>query len=111
MLKTFGTRLVLASAAIGLIVPAAASANDRWQDHHPRRVEVNKRLENLNDRIGAERREGDLTAAQARQLRRDDRSIRREERQMARLNGSHLTKAEQRALNQQENAVSRKIGK
>lgn len=111
MLKTFGTRLILASALVGLITPAAASANDRWQDHHPRRVEVNKRLENQSDRIAAERREGDLTAAQARQLRRDDRSIRREERAMARLDGGHLTKADQRALNQQENAVSRKIGK
>jgi hypothetical protein len=36
--------------------------------------------------------------------------IRREERLMAAQNGGHITKAEQRVLNRQENAVSRKIG-
>jgi hypothetical protein len=30
---------------------------------------------------------------------------------MAQFNGGHITKAEQRALNQQENAVSRRIGR
>jgi len=29
---------------------------------------------------------------------------------MAKLNGGHITPAEQKALNQQENAVSRQIG-
>jgi hypothetical protein len=30
---------------------------------------------------------------------------------MARQNGGHITRSEQRALNQQENAVSRQIGR
>ena len=38
------------------------------------------------------------------------RAIRHEERVMAGFNHSHLTPAEHRALNQQENAVSRQIG-
>jgi hypothetical protein len=37
--------------------------------------------------------------------------IRGEERFMARLNGGYITPAQQRALNQQENAVSRQIGR
>ena len=35
----------------------------------------------------------------------------KEERFMAAQHGGHITRAEQRALNQQENAVSREIGR
>jgi len=42
-------------------------------------------------------------------LRADDRGIYREERQMAKLDNGHITRADQRALNQQENAVSKDI--
>jgi hypothetical protein len=72
---------------------------------------VNKRLENQNDRIHKEVKEGDLTKAQAAKLHKDDRQIRQEERDMAAQNGGHITKSEQRVLNQQENAVSGQIGK
>ena len=56
-------------------------------------------------------KEGDLTKAQAAKLHKDDRQIRQEERDMAAQNGGHITKSEQRVLNQQENAVSGQIGK
>jgi hypothetical protein len=42
---------------------------------------------------------------------REDRQVRREERTMASLDGGHITRADQRALNQQENAISRQIGR
>ena len=48
--------------------------------------------------------------AQAAALRRDDRQIRPEERLMA-SHGGHIIKTDQRALNQQENGVSRQNGK
>jgi hypothetical protein len=41
---------------------------------------------------------------------REDFAIRSEERAMAGFDHGHITPAEQRALNQQENAVSRRIG-
>ena len=41
---------------------------------------------------------------------RQDRFIRSKERFMARQNGGHITRGEQRLLNRQENAVSREIG-
>ena len=50
-------------------------------------------------------------ASQAQKLHAEDHAIRKEERTMASTNGGHITKAEQRALNQQENQVSRQIGK
>lgn len=93
---------------------AAASAADHdtaWQKNHPRREEVNNRLANQDKRIATERKEGEITKAQAASLHREDRQIRQEERVMASHNGGHITKAEKKALNQQENAVSKQIGK
>ncbi len=65
----------------------------------------------LSHRINQERREGEITAGQARALHAQDRFIRKEERFKARQNGGHITRSEQRSLNQQENAVSREIGR
>jgi hypothetical protein len=64
----------------------AADTDGQWARTHPRREEVNQRLANQNRRIT-------------------------QERVMASHNGGHITRAEQRALNQQENAVSKQIGK
>jgi hypothetical protein len=89
---------------------ASASADTVWQKHHPRREEVNGRLANLNRRIHEERVEGDLTGKQALALHRDVHGIRRQERFAASLGHGHITKAEQRGLNQEENAVSGKVG-
>lgn len=74
------------------------------------RAEVNARLANQNRRIHEEGREGDLSASQAARLHEEDHQIRAEERLMASQNGGHISKAEQQALNRQENAVSQQIG-
>jgi hypothetical protein len=107
-------RLVMAAGfacAFAAAVTTAASAEDRWQKDHPRRVEVNHRLENLNERVRQERREGEISRGQAMTDHREIHQIRMEERAMAHHDGSHLTTADQRALNQQENAVSGQVGK
>ena len=96
-----------AAASIG----SALAAEGQWAKNHPRRDQVNDRLENQNRRINQERREGEITKGQAAKLHKEDRQIRGEERAMASQNGGHITKQEQRTLNQQENAVSRQIGK
>jgi CRISPR/Cas system-associated endoribonuclease Cas2 len=90
---------------------AITFAESDWAKAHPRRHQVNKRLRNQNKRIKKEVREGEMTKGQARNLHKDDKMIRQEERDMAKQNGSHITKQEQKTLNQQENAVSREIGK
>ncbi|MDN0082678.1 hypothetical protein QU487_07935 [Crenobacter sp. SG2305] len=89
----------------------SAMAETAWQHNHPRRVEVNHRLANQDHRINREVREGELTHRQAHALHREDHQIRVEERAMAGQNHGHVTKLEQRTLNQQENAVSRQIGR
>ena len=103
--------VTLAAATLALAAVSAASfADTNWQKHHPRREQVNNRLANQNRRIHEEVKEGDLTKAQAATLHKDDRQIRGEERAMASQNGGHITKSEQRVLNQQENGVSKQIG-
>lgn len=95
-------------AGIAAMVGTASPAFARWGTH-PRRTEVNGRLYAQQRRINAGVRNGQLTHQEAHQLRADDRSIYREERQMAKLDNGHITRADQRSLNQQENAVSKNI--
>jgi hypothetical protein len=107
------TALTAAVAAVilGSFVAPALADDTQWQKDHPRREQVNNRLANQNKRIKQERREGEITKAQAQKLHAQDHAIRQEERAMASTNGGHITKAEQQALNQQENQVSKEIGK
>jgi hypothetical protein len=96
-------------AAIALGAANGASAESRWDQAHPRRAEVNHRLHHQAMLIRHERREGEITRAEARSLHRQDHAIRHEERRMAALDHGHITRAEQHVLNQQENAVSHEI--
>jgi hypothetical protein len=98
-------------ALLSSVVATSALAETRWEKAHPRRDQVNDRLQHQNARIHSEVKEGDLTKAQAAKLHRQDHQIRTEERLMASQNGGHITKLEQKTLNQQENAVSKEIGK
>ena len=101
--------------AMGLLMAGsavtAASADTTWQANHPRREEVNQRLQNQNARIHQERREGELNARQAHRLHMADRHIRRQERRFARHDGGHITRGEQHRLNREENKVSGQIGR
>jgi hypothetical protein len=109
MLKTkltlAATTCILASA-----LATNALAEGQWDKDHPRRAEVNGRLANQNQRIKNEVKDGQISKGQAAQLHSEDHQIRQEERDMASQNGGHITKQEQRTLNQQENGVSRQIG-
>jgi hypothetical protein len=92
------------------LVALDQSALADWAAHHPRRAEVNHRLANQDRRINRERREGELSVGQARQLHNEDRFVRKQERFMAAQNHGHITASQQRSLNQEENGVSRQIG-
>jgi len=98
-------------ASQGIAKASTAKADSSWALQHPRRDEVNDRLQNQDRRIHQEVKEGDLTTAQAAALHKDDQSIRQEERDMAHLDNGHITAVDQKALNQQENVVSKDIGK
>jgi len=105
----FLTVTAVAASLVGLA--GFASADTAWQQNHPRREQVNNRLANQNKRIRNDVKNGTLTKAQAAQLHTQDRQVRQEERDMASQNGGHITKSEQKVLNQQENGISKEIPK
>jgi hypothetical protein len=103
--------LAILSGVFAAGIAASAMAESQWAKDHPRRHEVNKRLDHQNRRIDKEVNEGKMSKAQARKLHKEDHQIRQEERDMASQNGGHITKQEQHVLNQQENAVGKQIGR
>ncbi len=113
MFKSVRKVVTIAAAALTLsgIATGVLADDTQWQKDHPRREQVNNRLGNQNQRIKQERKEGEISKAQAQKLHSEDHAIRQEERTMASTNGGHITKAEQKSLNQQENQVSKQIGK
>ncbi len=108
------TRTLIAASLLatsGLALPGEASARNAWQRHHPARTHINHRIAHQQVRITREVRQGDMSRAEARGLRRDLHGIRVQERNMAQVNGNgHLTRAQARDLNQQLNHTSREIG-
>jgi hypothetical protein len=100
----FATTLAVLTAVAG-----TASADTTWQKNHPRREQVNHRLNNQDKRIHNDVKNGTLTKGQAASLHREDHQVRQEERDMASQNGGHITKPEQHVLNQQENGISKQI--
>jgi len=107
------TKILFIFSVIALVALSNTSfAQDgKWAKNHPRRKEVNSRLANQNRRIHNEVKEGEMSKGKAAKLHREDHQIRHEERDMASQNHGHITKQEQRTLNQQENHVSKQIGK
>jgi hypothetical protein len=109
----FSNKKFISAIAISLLTTFAAGsalAETHWDKEHPRRDEVNHRLKNQDKRINQEVKEGDISKQKAGKLHREDRQIHQEERDMAAQNGGHITKGEQKVLNQQENKTSHQIG-
>ena len=104
---------ILLTSALMLAGTAAGSfaAEGEFDKTHPRRAEVNQRLNNQDKRIHNEVKEGDMSKAKAARLHKKDRHIRKEERAMASRDGGHISKRDQEKLNRQENGVSQQIGK
>jgi hypothetical protein len=102
--------LPIAMMALAVSTASFAGPGHHFCRTHPRRAEVNHRLANQDKRIHQEVKEGELTKTQASSLHKDDHQIRQEERDMASQDHGHITKQEQKTLNQQENQVSKQIG-
>lgn len=103
------TTILLCAIALGTV--SAAHAETAWDAAHPRRDQVIDRTQRLDQRITREQREGAIGPARAMTLHREVRRIRMEQRRMAQANGGAITRAQQARLNQQEDAVSRQIGR
>ena len=101
MIALFGTAGALAMAGAALANP--------WDLHHPRRAEVNYGLALQDMRINHDYRDGRISLRQAHYLHVEDRTVRHQERFDVRFDRGHITRADQRALNRDENGVSRQI--
>src|SRR5450755_4289105 len=113
------TSSLLALAAGGLILVGSASAQTTTSGAgpgvvdpgHPRVNEVNQREENQQQRIANGVSSGKLNSQQTANLENRETAVQnREQRDMAKNNG-HLTKAEQRGINRQQNRISKSIAK
>ncbi len=119
MNNTF-THSLLALAVGGLMLAGSASAQTSTTSGggpgvvdpgHPRVNEVNRRQENQQQRIGNGVKSGKLSAQQTSNLERREANVQnREQKDMAAHNG-HLTKAEQKGINRQQNRISKSIYK
>jgi len=118
MNNTF-TKSLLALAVGGLMLAGSASAQTSTSGAgpgvvdpgHPRVNEVNKREANQQKRIGNGVANGKLTSKQTTNLEKRETSVQnREQKDMAAHNG-HLTKAEQKGINRQQNRISKSIYK
>ena len=120
MNNTF-TKSLLILAVGGLMVVGSASAQTATTTSgagpgvvdpgHPRVNEVNKREANQQKRIGNGIKSGKVNSQEATHLEKRETSVQnREQKDMAKHNG-HLTKAEQKGINRQQNRISKSIYK
>ena len=118
MNNTF-TNSLLTLAVGGLMLAGSASAQTSTSGAgpgvvdpgHPRVNEVNRREANQQKRIGNGLESGKLNSKQATNLEKRETSVQnREKKDMSQHNG-HLTKAEQKGINRQQNRISKSIYK
>ena len=105
----FGVVGVLALSAPAFAKGKGNPTGEKMEKNHPRREQVNERVDNQRERINEGEKSGKLTPEQAAQLKANDRAIKEQEHAEVKANGGHLTKGEQKQLNQEENANSKMI--
>ena len=118
MNKTFVTSLFV--LAVGGMLLGSASAQTSTTSGagpgvvdpgHPRVNQVNRRQERQQQRIANGVESGKLSPQQTANLEKREASVqKREQKDMAAHNG-HLTKAEQKGINRQQNRISKSIYK
>lgn len=87
----------------------ASAQNGNFDKTHPRRAEVNGRLNNQNARVDNKVANGKMSNGEAAKIHSQDHAIHREEKRDAATNHGHITKAEQTHINHQQNQVSKEI--
>jgi hypothetical protein len=104
--------LMLAGSASAQTATTTSGAGPGVVDPgHPRVNQVNGREENQQQRIANGVQSGKLNSQQTANLEKRETSVQnREQKDMAKNNG-HLTKAEQKGINRQQNRISKSIAK
>jgi hypothetical protein len=103
--------VMLTGSAIAQTTTTSGAGPGVVDPGHPRVNQVNRREARQQNRIANGINNGSLNAKQASRLeKREARVQNREQKDMAAHNG-HLTKAEQKGINRQQNRISRSIYK
>jgi uncharacterized lipoprotein YajG len=120
MNNTFSKSL-LALAVGGLMIAGSAVAQTSTNTSgavpgvvdpgHPRVNQVNRRQERQQQRIANGVKSGKLSPQQTANLEKREASVQKREQKDMAKNGGHLTKAEQKGINRQQNRISKSIYK
>jgi len=112
-------KLLSILAVGGLILVGAAAAQTQSNTSgagpgvddpgHPRVNEVNQREQNQQDRIANGLKNGTMTPGQAAHVEKQEQHIENQEKRDMAKNNGHLTKAEQKQLNKEQNKTSKEI--
>jgi len=106
--KAIVTALMSLTLVGSLALPSLAKAPTHMANH-PRRDQVNGRRNNQHSRIANGVKSGKISASQHKQLAKEGAQIRHQEHADVKANGGHLTKGEQKQINQEQNQRSKQI--
>jgi len=98
-MKTTLKSILLCATTAALMLPAMAQTSQS----------INERKENQQDRIAQGVRSGQLTPRETSHLEHQEAAINHEERAMRAQDNGHLTAADRRLINKQQNAESKRI--
>ena len=105
-------KFIIAALAISFgLITFAQEPVTKTAQKHPRVHQVNKRIVNQEKRITEERKEGEMTKAEAKEARKNISEINMQKKVMRQENNGHLTKKDQKELNKELNKNSKEIGK
>ena len=106
MVSPFARTAIIALAASVLAAGTAYAQNPIVQEE--RKDQVQDRVQDTNQRINEEYRQGNITPNEARELKRENREIAQDAQDRA-DDGLGLSRGDQRDINQQQNMLNREI--
>ncbi len=109
MMTTKWKAVCLTTAVAAMLLPAAAQTATTPPTTPPQTV--HQRKENQQDRIANGVQNGGLTAHETANLETKEANLTKEKQQMRTADGGHLTSADQHALHQQQDKLSKQIYK
>lgn len=103
--------LILVGAAAAQTQSTSGAGPGQVDPGHPRVNEVNTREQNQQDRIANGVKNGTMTPGQAARVENREQHIENQEKADMAAHNGHLTKAEQKQLNREQNRTSKQIYK
>jgi hypothetical protein len=107
MTKQLKSVFLTGTLAIFMLPAIAQTSSSQPATDLAKRATINQRKENQQDRIANGVQSGQLTAGETANLEKKEATVNAEERDMRKLDNGHLTAADRKTLNQQQNQLSK----